>query len=43
MFKLTEKFVILTVFFLVRQHSHPRGQAVILTVVPRTLLLMLKQ
>lgn len=43
MFKLMEQFMTLTVFFLVRQHPHPRGQAVILTVVLRTLLLRLKQ
>lgn len=30
-------------FFVVRQHPRPRGQAVILMVVLRTLLLRLKQ
>lgn len=43
MFKLMEQFMILTGFFLVRQHPNLRGQAVILMTVLRTLFLKLKQ
>lgn len=43
MFKLTEQFMILTSFFLERQHPHLRGQAVILMAVLRILFLRLKQ